>query len=99
MEENDEAGWENWDVETDSSDSESEGWVDVSSDDEDLHVSDSEDEKETSSTQARDKARDDGEADKDTRAQDNRISTLATTKVRATLLVVVTTDAEVRDRF
>lgn len=40
----DEAGWENWEVETDSSTSESEGWIDVSSDDEDLEVSDSEDE-------------------------------------------------------
>lgn len=77
MEEDDEAAWENWDVETDSSESDSEGWMDVSSDGEDLEVSDSEDEQETTSVQAKDK----DEADKDAQAQDNRISTLATTKV------------------
>ena len=79
MEEDEEAGWENWDVETDSSESESESevWVDVSSDGEDLEVSDSEDEKETFSARPKDIS----EADKD--AQDTRISTLATTKVNA----------------
>ncbi|KAG8217346.1 SDA1-domain-containing protein [Butyriboletus roseoflavus] len=81
MEEDGEAGWENWDVETESSESDSAGWIDVSSDDEDLEVSDSEDEKETSSVQARDKAKNVTEADKGTQAQDNRISTLATTKI------------------
>lgn len=77
MEEDDEAGWENWDVETDSSESDSEGWMDVSSDGEDLEVSDSEDEKET---QAKD------ETDKDTQTHDNRTSTLATTKVKSLFL-------------
>ncbi|KAN0075314.1 SDA1 domain containing protein [Tylopilus felleus] len=77
--EDDEAGWENWEAETDSSESESEGWIDVSSEGEDIEMSDSEDEKETSSAQARDKAKD--EAGKDTEAQDNRVSTLATTKI------------------
>lgn len=83
MEEDDEAGWENWDVETDSSESDSERWIDVSSDGDDLEVSDSEDEKETSSAPARDKTKDVSEADKDTQAQDNRVSTLATTKVKS----------------
>jgi protein SDA1 len=72
MDEDDEKGWENWDVESDSSedDSESEGWVDVSDDEKDLVVSDSEDEKE----------KEDEDADK--KAEEaNRISTLATTKV------------------
>lgn len=66
------AGWENWDVETDSSDSESEaeGWIDVSSEGGDLEVSDSEDEKEPPSVRAK-------EPDEDA----NRTSTLATTKV------------------
>lgn len=87
MEEDDEAAWENWDVETDSSESESEGWIDVSSDGEDLEVSDSEDEKEMSSAQAGDKAKDASDAGQDTQAEENRISTLATTKVKASLLV------------
>ena len=43
-EEDDEAAWDNWEVESDSSDS-TEGWVDVSSDSEDdIEISDSEDE-------------------------------------------------------
>lgn len=78
MEEDDEAGWENWDVETDSSESDSEGWMDVSSDGEDLEVSDSEDEKETPLAQTTDKGKGVSE---DTLAQDNPTSTLATTKV------------------
>lgn len=81
MEEDDDAGWENWDVETDSSESDSEGWMDVSSDGEDLEVSDSEDEKEAPLAQARDSEKGASEADKDIQAQDNPISTLATTKV------------------
>ncbi|KAG6379096.1 SDA1-domain-containing protein [Boletus reticuloceps] len=81
MEEDNEAGWENWDVETDASESDSEGWNDVSSDGEDLEVSDSEDEKEAASARAKDKAEEIDEADKDTQAQDNRTSTLATTKI------------------
>ncbi|KAI9569090.1 SDA1-domain-containing protein [Boletus coccyginus] len=81
VEEDDEAGWENWDVETDSSGPDSEGWMDVSSDGEDLEVSDSEDEKEAPLAQARDLEKGASEADKDTQAQDNPISTLATTKI------------------
>lgn len=85
--EDDEAGWENWEAETDSSESESEGWIDVSSEGEDIEMSDSEDEKETSSAQARDKAKD--EAGKDTEAQDNRVSTLATTKVKKNPFLII----------
>ncbi|KAH0830417.1 SDA1-domain-containing protein [Lanmaoa asiatica] len=101
MEKDDEAGWENWDVETDSSESESEseGWIDISSDGEDLEVSDSEDEQERSSAQARDKAKDVSDADKDAQAQDNRISTLATTKVKSSLPVVITIDIEICDKI
>lgn len=43
MDEDDEAGWENWEAESDS-ESESDGWVDVDSDGDDLEISDSEDE-------------------------------------------------------
>lgn len=89
----DEAGWKNWDVETDSSESDSEGWVQVSSDGEDLAVSDSEDEKETS------KAKDPNETDKDTQ-EDNRISTLATTKVNVfSLLRCPPAHIQINDRF
>jgi protein SDA1 len=49
-EEEDEAkGWENWDAESDSSES-SAGWIDVESDGEDIDISDSEDEKPKTST-------------------------------------------------
>ncbi|OCF77307.1 protein SDA1 [Kwoniella mangroviensis CBS 8886] len=43
VDEDDEQGWENWDVESESG-SESSGWEDVSSGDEDLEISDSDDE-------------------------------------------------------
>lgn len=43
IDEEDEGGWDNWDVESDTG-SESSGWNDVISDDEDLVISDSEDE-------------------------------------------------------
>ncbi|CAK5279508.1 unnamed protein product [Mycena citricolor] len=70
MEEDDEAAWEGWDVDSDSSDSESEGWINVSDNEEDLHISDSDDENEKKPVvplEEFDPA--------------NRISTLATTKI------------------
>ncbi|KAJ7231461.1 SDA1-domain-containing protein [Mycena haematopus] len=74
IEEDDEAAWAGWDADSDSSDSEPEGWIDVSDDDEVLHISDSEDE---------DKQKDqepppDVEMGPD---PSTRISTLATTKI------------------
>ncbi|KAJ7074422.1 SDA1-domain-containing protein [Mycena amicta] len=42
-EEDEEAAWNGWDVDSDSSESESEGWMDVEDNDDDLHISDSED--------------------------------------------------------
>ncbi|KAK0441167.1 SDA1-domain-containing protein [Desarmillaria tabescens] len=71
------AGWENWDVESDSSDSssESEGWIDVDDADDQLVISDSEDEAEKK----------DGEnakpEDKNSEDLAARVSTLATTKI------------------
>lgn len=68
--EDDEAAWEGWDVDSDSSsDDESEGWLDVPDDDDDLMISDSDDEAE--------------KAPKPPNATEttDRISTLATTKV------------------
>ncbi|KAF1809561.1 SDA1 domain protein [Eremomyces bilateralis CBS 781.70] len=44
IEEDEEAGWQNWDVEADDSD-DSGGWIDVQSDGEDINFSDSEDER------------------------------------------------------
>ncbi|KAJ8508881.1 hypothetical protein ONZ45_g8889 [Pleurotus djamor] len=73
-EEDDEAAWKDWDVESDSSesDSDSEPWVDVQSDgDSDIEVSDSEDEKED-----KEKPAEGAEPD-----PEDRISTLATTKI------------------
>ncbi|KIJ17224.1 hypothetical protein PAXINDRAFT_10074 [Paxillus involutus ATCC 200175] len=82
VDEDDEAGWEGWDAETDSSESDSEGWNDVSSDGEDLEVSDSEDEKETSAAAKSGETEIGADAEgKDTQAEDTRISTLATTKI------------------
>ncbi len=77
MDEAGDAGWENWDVESDSSDSdeESEGWIDVDDADDQLVISDSEDEGEKK----------DGEnakaGDKNSEDLATRVSTLATTKV------------------
>ncbi|SJL04385.1 related to SDA1-required for normal organization of the actin cytoskeleton and required for passage through Start [Armillaria ostoyae] len=77
MDEADDAGWENWDVESDSSDSdeESEGWIDVDDADDQLIISDSEDEGEKK----------DGEnakaEDKNSEDLVTRVSTLATTKI------------------
>lgn len=75
-EEESEDEWKGWDVESDSSDSDSEedGWIAVSDDDGDLDISDSEDEKEN--------GKDDDEEMKDATAEvEKRISTLATTKI------------------
>lgn len=77
MDEAGDAGWENWDVESDSSDSdeESEGWIDVDDADDQLIISDSEDEGEKK----------DGEnakaEDKNSEDLATRVSTLATTKI------------------
>lgn len=70
------AAWEGWDVETNSdSESESEGWIDVDSEgDDNLEVSDSEDERELASKPP-------GETDPEIDSNPNRISTLATTKI------------------
>ncbi|KAH7889879.1 SDA1-domain-containing protein [Phlebopus sp. FC_14] len=73
----DDAAWEGWDIESDSSeDSESEGWIDVESDGDDLDVSDSEDEKEKPDVTPGEDAEDKG-----TQAEDIQISTLATSKI------------------
>ncbi|KAK0483327.1 SDA1-domain-containing protein [Armillaria novae-zelandiae] len=77
IDEADDAGWENWDVESDSSDSdsESEGWIDVDDADDQLVISDSEDEGEKK----------DGEnakvEEKNSEDVATRVSTLATTKI------------------
>jgi protein SDA1 len=54
-EEDEEKGWENWDAESDSSES-SGGWINVESDGEDIDISDSEEEKEQSKTAKKRKA-------------------------------------------
>ncbi|KIJ69642.1 hypothetical protein HYDPIDRAFT_172966 [Hydnomerulius pinastri MD-312] len=83
----DEAAWEGWDVQTDSSesDSESEGWISVESDGEDLEVSDSEDEgKEKQTVAGKSKVgekKGEGEEKEDAQVDENRVSTLATTKI------------------
>jgi len=70
----DESKWEGWDVETDSSESpDEEGWINVESDDEDIVVSDSEDE---AAKKENGKGEGPGES-----LQPPRVSTLATTKV------------------
>lgn len=87
--EDDDAAWEGWDVESESG-SDSDGWISVDSDDEDLVISDSDDEKGAKSKQRKEK-----QIDGDTEMQDDdsksdplravepvRVSTLATTKVR-----------------
>lgn len=82
-EEDEEKAWEGWEVDSESSDSDSEGWIAVSSDEEDIVISDSEDESEKKGKQKGEQAMD-TEAPPTEAAQDAgppRISTLATTKV------------------
>ncbi|KAI0050999.1 SDA1-domain-containing protein [Auriscalpium vulgare] len=76
--EDDAEAWNGWDVEEDSSDdSESEGWIDVSSDGEDnIDISDSEDEGGKSKKKDMDVDQSEAKA-----ADPNRLSTLATTKI------------------
>lgn len=93
--EDEDAGWNNWDAESDESD-DGEGWINVESDGEDIDISDSEDEREKKKAKKQAAAADgaDGEeaADKASKAQEkenelklkeeeNRISKLATTRI------------------
>ncbi|KAH9951429.1 SDA1-domain-containing protein [Amylocystis lapponica] len=75
-----EAGWEGWDLESDSENSSESGdWVDVESDgDKDLDISDSDDEAEKSSAKAKANSEGAGQADE---IAASRISSLATTKI------------------
>ncbi|EGN92016.1 hypothetical protein SERLA73DRAFT_191723 [Serpula lacrymans var. lacrymans S7.3] len=74
-ESDEEAGWDNWNVDSDSeSESESEGWMDVQSDG-DLDISDSEDEKDPESKNKMDTTGGEDAVDV------NRQSTLVTTKI------------------
>ncbi|OCH95200.1 actin cytoskeleton organization and cell cycle progression protein [Obba rivulosa] len=84
-EEDDEAAWDGWDVDSDSDES-SEGWIDVQSDgDSDLEVSDSEDEGDKHPKKGKGKAQDDEENPEDAAVAEEsaatRISSLATTKI------------------
>ncbi|TCD67655.1 Severe Depolymerization of Actin [Steccherinum ochraceum] len=92
MDDDDEAGWENWDVESDSSDeSSSDGWMDVDSDgDDDLEVSDSDDDEDTKSKKEEGKGKEmdvdekednEDEEDAPTLLDPSRVSVLATTKI------------------
>lgn len=87
--EDEDAGWDNWDAESDDSD-DGEGWINVESDGEDIDISDSEDEREKKA-KAKAKAAGDG-ADKDEsskpeeaeaalKEEENRISKLATSRI------------------
>lgn len=80
--EDDEAAWKGWDVETDSSDeSGSEGWISVDDGNDDLELSDSDDEGEKLS-KAEKKDMEDGKVMDTTSDPQLRTSALATTKVR-----------------
>jgi len=80
-EEEENAGWQNWDVESDASD-DSDGWINVESDNEDIHISDSEDEKDKRATK-RTKIEGTGNETNTTTAEDGPKSTsqLATTRL------------------
>ena len=67
------AGWEGWDVESDSDEESSDGWVGVSSDEEDLEISDSEDEK---GTRRQRKGKDKRPDDSDDEDQDQKMEAL-----------------------
>ena len=88
---NDEAAWDGWDVEEDSSEGESDGWINVESDSEDLEISDSEDEsdkkeKKNKKETKRKKGKNDDDDDDETEDAEKekepvRVSSLATAKV------------------
>ena len=85
--EDNEAAWEGWDLESDSSEEsdDSGGWIDVESDgDEELEISDSEDEGGKQEKKTKNQIEDDEKAEA-TAAESTaaRISSLATTKVSA----------------
>ena len=82
--ENDEAGWDGWEVDSDSSDSsESEGWIDVESDgDQNLDISDSEDDQPTDNKKPSITTTGDANVPSPQVEDAPRISTLATTKVK-----------------
>ncbi|OSX64728.1 hypothetical protein POSPLADRAFT_1064899 [Postia placenta MAD-698-R-SB12] len=85
--EDDEAAWEGWDVESSEDSDDSGGWMDVESDGEDLEISDSEDEGEKRPAKGKGKADVDADAESTQdptpveEAAANRISSLATTKI------------------
>ncbi|KZP29977.1 actin cytoskeleton organization and cell cycle progression protein [Athelia psychrophila] len=80
MEEDEEAAWEGWDVESDSEGSDSEEWMDVDQGGEDnLNISDSEDEADKPSGSKPTGA--DADATPAAAPDPDRISTLATTKI------------------
>ncbi|QRW01355.1 hypothetical protein RhiLY_00352 [Ceratobasidium sp. AG-Ba] len=84
-------GWGGWEVDSESSDEsdESEGWIDVESDNEELEISDSEDEgdkkkrkgKSGSQDQDEDEEMEDGSEKAGAEPEPARVSTLATTKI------------------
>ncbi|KAI1790715.1 SDA1-domain-containing protein [Ganoderma leucocontextum] len=94
-EEDEEGAWEGWDVESDSSEESSDGWIGVDSDsDNDLEVSDSEDEADKTFKKSKGKGKkaededsgaemgeNDEEAEETPEEVVKRISTLATTKI------------------
>jgi len=83
--EDDEAGWDGWDLESDSSEDsdDSGGWIDVESEgDDDLDISDSEDEADKKDTKGKSIAKYDDEASAPAEeTAEARISLLATTKI------------------
>lgn len=88
IDENDEAGWDNWDVESED-DSDSDEWNDVSSDGEDFEISDSEDEDDKpKSKKARlsKKAEDDEDEDDDAKSVVSTATSTATEVRKISLL-------------
>ena len=83
-----ESAWNGWDVESDTSSESSDGWIDVESEgEEDLDISDSEDEYEKSKVEQV-KADEPGASDNVDGDRPSRISSLATTKVRFQRVIV-----------
>jgi protein SDA1 len=84
LEADEEAGWNNWDAESDDSD-DSEGWINVESDGEDINISDSEDESSRPNKKAKtDESRASAaptEASTTTNATEKKKSDYATTRI------------------
>lgn len=81
-EEDDETGWEGWDAQSDSSESSSASWIDVESDNQDIYVSDSDEDVTAKKKKGVDEVAQPEQDQTMSEPTEPQISSLATTKAR-----------------